>query len=221
MFAAPNTSYTLCQPDYTANPPVCTNPEYNTAIDLNPSDILTDIMDCNLPTVSWVTPIGQNSDHAGNPNGGHGPSWIASIVNSIGNDKTCENGAGYWSDTAIVVTWDDWGGWYDHVAPTVLNGPQGVFEYGFRVPLIVISTYTPQRLVDNTRRDFGSVLRFMEGAFNLGEGALGFADARSTDDLSGFFNFSQTPRPFQTIQAPLNAFYFIYDRSIPDPPDTD
>src|SRR5437868_10602121 len=64
---------------------------------------------CQLPAVSWVIPTGQASDHPGN-NNGTGPSWVASIVNAIG-------GSSYWSNTAVIITWDDWGGWYDHVPP--------------------------------------------------------------------------------------------------------
>ena len=65
------------------------------------------------------------------------PSWVASIVNAIGNSP-------YWANTAIIITWDDWGGWYDHVAPKVIN--DGIswgsgYVYGFRVPLIVVSPY--------------------------------------------------------------------------------
>jgi len=51
--------------------------------------------------------------------------------------------SGYWKDTAIFLTWDDWGGWYDHEPPTFLASPEGDYQYGFRVPLIVISAYTP------------------------------------------------------------------------------
>src|SRR5215472_19030264 len=78
----------------------------------SPANVLNDISACNLAQVSWVIPIGQNSDHPGNPNTVGGPSWVASIVNAIGNDTKCEDGRGYWSDTAILITWDDWGGWY-------------------------------------------------------------------------------------------------------------
>jgi phospholipase C len=84
--------------------------------------------------VSWIIPDGAFSDHAALNNGG-GPSWVASIVNAIGNSP-------YWANTAIIITWDDWGGWYDHVRPKVID--DGVswgsgYVYGFRVPLIVVS----------------------------------------------------------------------------------
>ena len=68
---------------------------------------LTDIANGQLASVSWVIPTGQASDHPA-INDGTGPSWVASVVNAIGNSQ-------YWSNTAIIITWDDWGGWYDHV----------------------------------------------------------------------------------------------------------
>ena len=146
---------------------------------------------------------------------------MAVIVDAIGADTACEDGAGYWSDTAIVITWDDWGGWYDHVAPTILSGPQGDYQYGFRVPLLVASAYTPKAYVNNIRHDFGSILKFIEATFGIPQGSLGFADERATGDLSGFFNFEQTPREFQVIKAPLNADFFIKDTRPPEPPDND
>jgi phospholipase C len=216
---AANSMYTICLPDYDGDEPVCTSSEYANNIDTNPSDVLTNISDCKLPSVAWVTPIGKNSDHPGEENATNGPSWVASIVNAVGAATTCD-GEGYWSDTAILVTWDDWGGWYDHVAPTILPAPQGDFELGFRVPLLVISAYTPTAYVDNQQYDFGSILRFMEGTFGFPEGYLGFADARADNDLSAFFNFQQSPSPFQVISAPRDKQYFLHQPTTFDPPDT-
>jgi phospholipase C len=144
-------------------------------------------------------------------------------VNEIGNNTKCDGGSGYWSDTVIIITWDDWGGWYDHEPPTILPGNQGDYQYGFRVPMIVVSAYTPPHYISNLRHDFGSILRGIEALFELpgGEGALGFADARATSDLQNFFDLSQPPRKFQTIDAPLNADFFLHDERPPEPPDTD
>ena len=218
---ATNASRLICQPD--SNYVTCTGPEWSTNVDLNPADVLKDIKACKLPNMSWVTPIFANSDHPGSPNGGPtgGPAWVASIVNSIGQATTCDGGAGYWSDTAILITWDDWGGWYDHVLPTILPAPFGDYQYGFRVPFIVVSAYTPPAYVSNDRLDFGSMLRFVEGIFNIPEGALSFADARASSDLASFFNFSQSPRSFQVVPASHDAAYFINDKSPPEPPDND
>jgi phospholipase C len=87
--------------------------------------------------------------------------------------------------------------------------------------MIVVSTYTPKAYVNNVRHDFGSIQRFIEAVNGIPEGSLGFADERATGDLRGFFNFDQTPRPFDMISAPLDANYFINDTRPPEPPDTD
>jgi phospholipase C len=217
---APSSIRQICEPD--SNYTECTGPEWAANVDLAPSHVLTDIRACNLANVSWVTPVGQNSDHSGSLGGTGGPSWVASIVNAIGSDRTCEQGAGYWSDTAILITWDDWGGWYDHVPPPILSGPQGSYQQGFRVPLIVVSAYTPPAYVNNNPHDFGSILRFIQGVFHLPEGALGFADQRANGDLSLFFDFGlETPLSFHVIHAPLDADFFINDTRPPEPPDND
>jgi hypothetical protein len=69
--------------------------------------------------------------------------------------------------------------------------------------------------------DFGTILRFIEKNYGIAEGALGFADARSATDLTEFFNLSQVPRVFQTVPAPLDANYFINDKTPPTDPDDD
>jgi phospholipase C len=168
--------------------------------------ILNDIANGQLAPVTWVIPVGQSSDHA-KFNDGSGPSWVASVVNAIG-------GSQYWSNTAIIITWDDWGGWYDHVAPQIYNS----YEYGFRVPLIVVSPYAKPAYVSKVTHDFGSILKFIETNFGLA--SLGYADARA-DDLSDCFDFNQTPITFQTISARYNLDHFLNDQRPPEPPDND
>ena len=146
---------------------------------------------------------------------------MTSIVNAIGNSTACEGKTGYWNNTAILVVWDDWGGWYDHEPPTLLAAPQGNYQYGFRVPLIAISAYTPKGYIDNGRYDFGSVLRFIEFNFGMPLGGLNFADARAASGLSTFFNLTQSPRSYQTIAAPKDADFFLHDKRPPTDPDDD
>jgi len=166
----------------------------------SPKQVLKDIAKGHLANVTWAIPTGPSSDHP-HGNNGSGPSWIASVVNAVGKSK-------YWNSTAIIVTWDDWGGWYDHVAPPIINS----YEYSFRVPLIVISPYAKTSYISHQTHDFSSIVHFVETVFNLP--SLGFGDATS-DDLSDCFNFNQKPRAFHTIPAPLSADYFLHQEEKP------
>ncbi|MBV9039032.1 MAG: hypothetical protein JO182_31390 [Acidobacteriaceae bacterium] len=216
IWTAPNAIEHICRSSGSGGK--CEGPGWTNNVDLTPANVLKDIGSCNLRSVSWVIPTGANSDHALGNDGG-GPSWVASIVNAIGNSSSCDNGAGYWKDTAILITWDDWGGWYDHEPPPILNYPQGGYQYGFRVPLLVVSAYTPKGYINNRRQDFGSLLRFIEANFGMKEGALNFADARAQSNLFEFFDLSLPPRPYQTIKAPLPASFFLNDRRPATDPD--
>jgi len=217
IWDAPNSIQHIC----VAGGGTCNGNLYTANVDTTPSDILKDIRNCNLRGVSWVTPIGANSDHADGNTGG-GPEWVASIVNAVGN-STCKNsdGSSYWASTAVLITWDDWGGFYDHEPPTVLASPEGAYQYGFRVPFLFVSAYTPAKFVSNTRYDFGSILRTIEHNFGLKEGALTFADYRAASDLSAFYNFRLPPRTFTTIPTVKSAEDFINDKTPPTPPDDD
>jgi phospholipase C len=219
IWTAPNAIQRICLS--TGPGGTCSGTEWSNNVDLKPADVLTDIANCDLRNVSWVIPTGANSDHAGSNDGG-GPSWVSAIVNAIGNSSACDNHTGYWQDTAILITWDDWGGWYDHERPSVLAQPEGDYQYGFRVPLLFVSAYTPARYINNDRHDFGSILRFIEHNFGIQEGALSFADARAKNDLSGFWDAGGTPRPFENLKAPKSAAFFLHDkRKATDPDDDD
>ncbi len=211
IWVGPNMIQHICQPD--SGNTTCTGAEYIANVVPN-TNVLTDISGGTLPAVSWVIPDGKNSDHAHSTDEFGGPDWVASIVNAIGNSQ-------YWSNTAILVTWDDWGGWYDHVAPTLRS--DNSYEYGFRVPLIVISPYAKPKYVSHVTHDFGSILHFVETQFGLGSiDANGrFADSRA-DDLSDCFDFSQTPLTFNPI-TPLkhDAQFFLSDKRPPVDPDDD
>jgi hypothetical protein len=222
IWTAPNAIRHICVPSVKTGGGECTGSEWLNNVDLTPADVLEDIADCNLSSVSWVIPTGYNSDHAESNDGG-GPSWVAAIVNAIGYSKVCDDNTGYWKNTAIFITWDDWGGWYDHERPTILTSipNQGGYQYGFRVPLIVVSAYTPKGYINNDRHDFGSILRFVEQNFGVEEGELGFADKRATTDLTGYFDLKSKPRLFQEIKAQRDAEYFLNDTRPPTDPDTD
>ena len=201
----------------------CTGTEWTSNVEFTESAVLSDIStNCKLRGVSWVIPDSFNSDHMNNLKNTGGPSWVASIVNAVGTSPcTNPDGSSYWSSTAIIVTWDDWGGWYDHEPPSIEAYPQGGYQMGFRVPLIVVSAYTPAGFISNSPEDFGSVVRFIERNFGIMEGALTFADARGTGDLSEFFSLGNPPRPFQAINAPLSARYFLTRKPSGLPADDD
>jgi phospholipase C len=210
IWTAPDAINHICQPQTQNGQLVCTGSDWTANVSLPPNggsaQVLSDIVNGNLAQVSWVIPTGQESDHAG-INDGSGPSWVTSVVNAIGNSP-------YWANTVIFIAWDDWGGWYDHVAPTVINS----YEYGFRVPVIVVSPYAKAAHISHNMHNFGSILKFIEETYGLP--SLGYADALS-DDFSDCFNFSQTPLTFQTIPAPLTAEHFINDPRPPSDPDDD
>jgi phospholipase C len=203
----------MCQPQTQNGQLVCTGKPWANVI-IPQTQVLTDIASNQLAAVSWVIPNGATSDHAVQ-NDGSGPSWVASVVNAIGNSS-------YWFNTAIIITWDDWGGWYDHVPPpqVLVNCAQWGcgYVYGFRVPLIVVSPYAKAAYISHTQHDFGSILNFIEKNFGLP--SLGYADAYA-DDLSDCFNFSQTPLKFEAIRAPLNADHFLHDPRPQTDPDDD
>jgi phospholipase C len=169
-------------------------PEFKTNVVWPPSRVLTDISNGNLSAVSFVTPTALASDHALLTNG-TGPSWVASVVNAVGASK-------YWNSTAVIITFDDWGGWYDHVAPQQLNS----YELGFRVPLIVVSPFSKSGYVGHTQYEFGSILKTIEELYGLP--SLGTTDARSTD-LADMFSQSLKVRRFKKIHAAHGAAYFL------------
>jgi phospholipase C len=92
-----------------------------------------------------------------------------------------------WKDTAIFITWDDYGGFYDHVPPPQVDR----FGFGIRVPLLLISPYAKTGYVDHTVGEFSSVLRFIEDNWGLSQ--LTHRD-RDAHNLSEAFDFTQEPR---------------------------
>ncbi len=136
--------------------------EWGTNVTWPDTKIFDDIKEGHLPAVSWITPDGLNSDHPAEVNPKNdkaedeGPSWVASVVNAIGQSK-------YWKSSAIVVLWDDWGGFYDHVPPPFYDDQGGL---GFRFPMIIISPYV-QPHVEHTQYETASVLKFIEKNWNL------------------------------------------------------
>ena len=113
---------------------------------------------------------------------GGGPAWVASVVNAIGESP-------YWRSTAIFIMWDDWGGWFDPVAP-VYEDYDGL---GFRVPLIIVSPYAKKGYVTHVQYETASVLRFIEDNFGLGR--LAASDARANDPAGDAFRLQPAAAP--------------------------
>jgi phospholipase C len=179
-------------------------PDWTSKVSSPETTILTDIANEALPTVSWVTPDFVNSDHP-RSRSSTGPQWVASIVNAIGQSQ-------YWQSTAIFVVWDDWGGWYDNVSP-----PQLDYEgLGFRVPLIVVSPYAKKHYVSHAQHEFGSLLHYIETT--QGVPSLGTTDARA-DDLSDFFDYTQSVSTYTPFATLLSAQHFLSERPSMQAPD--
>jgi phospholipase C len=105
--------------------------------------------------------------------------------------------------------------------PPPIDAKFGYYENGFRVPLLVVSAYTPAGYVSQQTHTFGSILKFIETSLGLPLIPPGtFVDARS-DDLSDFFNFTLPPRPFVTVPAPLGPDFFLHDKRPLVGPDTE
>jgi phospholipase C len=133
-----------------------------------------------LPPVTWVTPRFELSEHP-EYSMCHGENWTTEIVNALMEGPE-------WDSTAIFITWDDYGGFYDHVPPPQVDE----FGFGIRVPLLVISPYAKQGYVSHELGEFSSVLRFIEDNWRLTQ--LTHRDRDATPLLSAF-DFEQAPRP--------------------------
>jgi phospholipase C len=121
------------------------------------SNFFTAAKNGTLPAVSWIVPNGKFSEH---PPAlvSVGQSYVTSLVNAIMQSPD-------WSSTAIFISWDDWGGFYDHVTPPTVD----VNGYGLRVPGLVISPYARQGYIDHQALSFDAYLRFIEDDFLNGQ----------------------------------------------------
>jgi phospholipase C len=202
IWTAPNALEDICEPQNNTVPGPCKGTSFvnnvfeekYTSSGGSAAQIYKDIMSCSLKAVTFVTPDGAWSDHSGSSSPALGPSWVANLVNLVGQNPACAGtGEIYWNDTVILITWDDWGGWYDHVNPNpngtgYTNNTGQNYVYGFRVPLLAVSAYSPITSSQNQTQgyvsgawtsgpqptfcpgvpychDFGSILNFIEYVF--------------------------------------------------------
>jgi phospholipase C len=182
----------------------------------------SDLTSGQLPQVSWLIPGNTNSDHPPD-NLRAGQAFVTNAINAV-------MASSYWSSSAIFLTWDDWGGFYDHVPPIVID----TMGYGLRVPGMVISPYAKQGYVDHQTLSFDAYLKFIEDRFMnsarldgnpSSPGFDGWPDLRPTvredvpqlGDLTNDFDFNQTPiAPFH-----LNPYPGCSDCIPPGPVPTD
>jgi phospholipase C len=192
---------------YEANSAVYNGPDWKKNVIAPQTQFFTDVTNGDLPAVSWITPTCANSDHAGCESD-TGPSWVASLVNAIGESK-------YWDSTAIFIFWDDPGGWFDHVAPEMVDYD----GLGFRVPMIIVSAYARKGVVSHVHYEHGSILKFIETRWSLP--TLSASDGRATSPAPYAFNFEQSPRKFTAIAAKYSKEYFLEQPPDLRPPDTE
>jgi phospholipase C len=142
------------------------------------NDFYTDVVGSKLPAVTFIKPLGADNEHPGYATETNGQQHVADLVSTIQNSP-------YWNDTAIVITYDEHGGRWDHVAPPVRDkwGP------GIRVPAIIISPFAKKAFVDHTQYDTSSILKLIEERWSLPP--LNDLDARAGDLLTAF-DFTQS-----------------------------
>jgi phospholipase C len=149
----------------------------------------------DLPAVSWVAPSLPESEHAPALLS-DGQRFVGGLVDAIANGPD-------WDSTAIFITWDDWGGFYDHVDPPQVDSN----GYGLRVPALVVSAYARRHLIDHQTLSFDAYLKFIEDDFLGGRRIDPATDGRPDPrpdvrenkpilgDLSADFDFNQQPKP--------------------------
>lgn len=174
------------------------------------TQIFTDAANNSLANVSWVIGTFQDSDHSGqNVPSTNGPNWVASVMNAVGQSPS-------WGSTVVILTYDDWGGWYDEAAPPATFNQ---FDPGFRVPFVAVSPYAKRGYVSHNVHYLGSILHYIETNFGLG--SLGTADSTS-DALNDVFNYQQTPLTYIPVKnAAKPALYFNRPSRIPKGIDRD
>jgi phospholipase C len=151
------------------------------------TNFLADLHNNALPSVSFIKPIGENNEHPGYASLLAGQQHVASLVQAIQSSP-------YWKNTAIIITYDENGGRWDHVAPPAIDrwGP------GTRVPFIVISPWAKHGFVDHTQYETVSILALIEKLYNLQP--LGTRDA-AANPFSNAFDFTQV-NPFAVKRKP-------------------
>ena len=149
-----------------------------------PQGFYRDVRTNKLPAISWVTPNLQGSDHPPESICA-GENWTVEHINAIVKSSL-------WSHTVIILTWDDFGGFYDHVPPPSETPYVYGHRLGPRVPLLVISPWSRPHLIYSKELDFRSIIKFVENQFHLPH--LAHFD-RHVKSVSAMLDTSQSPLP--------------------------
>jgi phospholipase C len=166
-------------------------------------DYYQDLQKGELPQFSWIIPDFQDSEHPPEPLD-QGMWYVTRIINALMKSP-------YWGNTAIFLTWDDYGGFFDHVPPPEVDA----YGFGPRVPMIVISPYAKSNFVSHFDYDFTSVLKFAEVRWGLPH--LSARDDRA-NDMRDCFDFHTSPRTPVVIPVPLNIHSHLLPVHITYPP---
>jgi phospholipase C len=142
------------------------------------SQYYQDLKNGTLPAVSFMVPSGASEHPPGSIQAGE--RFVRTLINALMSSSS-------WRRSAFMWTYDDWGGWYDHVSPPAVDR----YGYGFRVPALLVSPYAKQGHVDHTTLDFTSQLKFIENNWKVDPLA---ARDRAANDLTTAFDFSAPPR---------------------------
>lgn len=142
--------------------------------------LVQDIEANRLPAVTWVTPRFELSDHPPYSSA-FSHNWVTDITNALMESDL-------WSESVLFITWDEWGGFYDHVMPKAIDE----VGLGFRVPLLTISPYARRGLIDDEVGEFSTPLRFISDNWGLDPLTPRIANTHNMEHL---FDFSKPPRP--------------------------
>ena len=151
-------------------------------------EYFVDLREGNLPAISYIVPSGASEPPPQHPRAGE--RFVKNIIQELMRSSA-------WSSSAFLLTYDDWGGWYDHVYPPQVDKD----GYGPRVPAIMVSPFAKKGYIDSTLLDFTSVLKFI--GVNWGIPPLAERDANA-NDLTSAFDFSQSPRQAEFISMERN-----------------
>jgi phospholipase C len=158
-----------------------------------PDTLLRDIRRGRLRNVNWVVPPPFANEHPGGTSVCAGENWTVEHLNALMHSK-------YWKNTVVFLTYDDFGGFYDHVAPPHLD----VMGLGPRVPMLIVSPWTKPGYIDHSTYEFSSVLRFIEETFDLS--CMTARDCGSNDMMDAFdFAAETSPRDRKLILEPRDC----------------